>query len=146
MLFGSHQFLLIFATRAGTISMNFTNAGIGAGCEGLSWVIQIRHVHGLCRGWKNIDDDFYENVCWIFSETRIVFPTEVYRTLSKNTAEQATLPEEEVSGENKENIRHPKYKHNLVKVKGKDVCGQKTVTEYRKDIGTSDTALEEMVT
>ena len=82
---------------------------------------------------------------WIFYETRIVFPTEVNRTLSKNTAEQATLPEEEVSGENKENIRHPKYKYNLVKVKGKDVCGQKTVTEYRKDIGTSDTALEEMV-
>ena len=32
-----------------------------------------------------------------------------------------------------------------MKVKGKDVCGQKTVTEYRKDIGTSDTALEEIV-
>ena len=43
----SHQFLLIFATRAGTISMNSTNAGIGAGCEGLSRVIQIRQVHGL---------------------------------------------------------------------------------------------------
>ena len=75
----------------------------------------------LDRGWKNIDDDFYEKVCLIFSETRIVFPTEVNRTLSKNTAKQATLPEEEVSGENKENIRHPKNKHNLVKVKGKDV-------------------------
>ena len=36
-----------FHVRAGPVSIDFANAGIGAGCEGLSRVIQIRQVHGL---------------------------------------------------------------------------------------------------